>query len=69
MAIQRPQMIFEANEIGKPWTKGSFLELTWGSNPNSPNAVIQYYKGPTLVHAGNTMVKGTVFVHSEKNPE
>ena len=69
MAIQRSPMVFSARGIGQKWTQQSNLELIWGSNPNSPNAVIQYFKGPTLFHARNVMVKGTVFVHSDKNPK
>ena len=69
MAIQRPPMTFDASQRGQKWQKESQLELIWGSEPNAENAVIQYYKGPTLLHAGNTMVKGSVFVHNEMNPK
>ena len=59
-------MIFDASKIGQPWHKDSYLDLMVGSDPDAENAVIQYYKGPTLLHAGNTMVRGSVFVHNHK---
>ena len=68
MVIQRPPMSFNASKIGEQWNKDSFLELMWGSDPNAQGAVIQYYKGPQLLHAGKAMVKGVVFVQF-KNPQ
>ena len=69
MTLQRPPMTFDTSDVGKQWTKDMFVELMWGSDPKVPDAVIQYYKSPKLLHAGNTMAKGSVFVHNELNPK
>ena len=59
-------MCFDASTMGQRWNNDPFLELAWGSDPNDQDAVIQYYKGPKLLHEDKVMVKGTVFVHRVK---
>ena len=64
MVLQRPPMSFDSTHDRKSWKNNGLLELMWGSNPNAPGAVIQYYKCPVLIHGDKTMAKGSVLVHS-----
>ena len=60
MAVQRPAMAFDFDDIGKPFD-ATKLDLALGSRPKT-NAKVQYYKYPALIHASTCLVKGVVFV-------